>query len=89
LRYEGEFDGKGLMNGYGVYYWSTGEKFYGTFANNSTNGPGVRDLTNGHRWEGEEVSWHHTGFNVLWDSNGKLMGAGIATNDVITTSLLR
>lgn len=49
----------------------------------------MRELVDGRRWEGEEVNWHRTGFNVLWEANGRLSGAGIATSDKITTSLTR
>jgi hypothetical protein len=87
LRYEGEW-ATGKRNGYGIGYWRDGDRYSGAYRNDTKNGYGVyRSAGSGIRYEGDFANGNYNGYGVKWAANGRVMQAGIWTDNTLTTPL--
>ena len=51
LIYDGEYK-NGIKNGYGIYYYSNGERYEGIFSEGIREGKGIFYWKDGSKWEG-------------------------------------
>ena len=58
----------------GAYYYASGDKYVGDFANDQTNGQGTYYYSNGNRYEGEWRNGRKNGQGTLYESDRKIVG---------------
>ncbi|CAF3228836.1 unnamed protein product, partial [Rotaria sp. Silwood2] len=69
-RYKGNLRG-GKRHGRGTYDFVNGEKYEGEWADDQTNGIGIRNFPNGNRYEGNERNGKRHGYGILYFVNGE------------------
>ena len=69
LEYEGEYKNDN-KEGYGIYYFTNGDKYEGEFKNDNMEGYGTNYFTNGDRYEGEFKNDISEGYGIIYFSNG-------------------
>jgi hypothetical protein len=81
LIYDGEYK-NGIKNGYGIYYYSNGERYEGIFSEGIREGKGIFYWKDGSKWEGYFKNDEMNGEGVFYDGkksynvlyqNGELM----------------
>lgn len=68
LIYDGEYK-NGIKNGYGIYYYSNGERYEGIFTEGIREGKGIFYWKDGSKWEGYFKNDEMNGEGIFYDGN--------------------